>query len=369
MKYRHLPSQVEGFRAYARTPAGTWNLISDGPAPAKPDQASIQIKVEQDLNRPQMAVVTDPATEKSRMIWDPNPQLRDFSLGEASVYRWTDPTGRKWIGGLYRPPGFVSGRRYPLVIQTHGFFEHEFRTSGQFPTAFAARALVGAGIVVLQVRDAEGRENTEEGPSNVRGYAAAIAQLSIDGLIDPDRVGIVGFSRTVYYAMSAITSATVRFKAASITDGVDMGYWQYLQGVDLSNNGIEHDAENLMGAAPFGPGLQVWAKHSPEFNLDKVQAPLQVVATTTEDVLSMWEPYAALRLLKKPVDLLLLNDDEHVLTNPAARLASQGGTVDWFRFWLQDYESPDPAKAEQYKRWEGLRAIQEAQDASRQAAR
>ena len=70
----------------------------------------------------------------------------------------------------------------------------------------------------------------------------------------------------------------------------------------------------------------------------------------------MWEPYAALRYLSKPVDLIVLKDAEHILSNPAARMASQGGTVDWFRFWLQDYEDSDPAKVEQYKRWETLRA-------------
>jgi hypothetical protein len=39
-------------------------------------------------------------------------------------------------------------------------------------------------------------------------------------------------------------------------------------------------------------------------------------------------------------------------------MASQGGSVDWFRFWLQDYEDPEPAKAEQYKRWRELRKMQ-----------
>jgi len=31
--------------------------------------------------------------------------------------------------------------------------------------------------------------------------------------------------------------------------------------------------------------------------------------------------------------------------------------MDWFRFWLQGYEDPDPAKAEQYKRWGELRKL------------
>ena len=73
----------------------------------------------------------------------------------------------------------------------------------------------------------------------------------------------------------------------------------------------------------------------------------------------MWEPYAGLHYLHKPADLIMLNTDEHVLTNPAVRMASQGGSVDWFRFWLQDYEDPDPAKAEQYVRWRELRKLQE----------
>jgi hypothetical protein len=32
-------------------------------------------------------------------------------------------------------------------------------------------------------------------------------------------------------------------------------------------------------------------------------------------------------------------------------LTVQGGAVDWFRFWLQDYEDPAPVKNEQYARW------------------
>ena len=40
----------------------------------------------------------------------------------------------------------------------------------------------------------------------------------------------------------------------------------------------------------------------------------------------------------------MLQTDEHVLTNPAVRMASQGRTVDWFRFWLMDEEDLSPPK-------------------------
>lgn len=78
----------------------------------------------------------------------------------------------------------------------------------------------------------------------------------------------------------------------------------------------------------------------------------------------MWEPHAVLRYLRKPVELIMLKTEEHELTNPAERLASQGGSVDWFRFWLQGYEDSDPAKAEQYKRWRELRKHQGASEAA-----
>ncbi len=64
--------------------------------------------------------------------------------------------------------------------------------------------------------------------------------------------------------------------------------------------------------------------------------------------------------LRKPADLMLIKmNNQHVLTNPADRIASQGGTDDWMRFWLQNYEDPDPAKSEQYERWRRLRRMQE----------
>jgi hypothetical protein len=139
-------------------------------------------------------------------------------------------------------------------------------------------------------------------------------------------------------------------------------YLQYMLMVDFKDNNFAKNANATIGASPFGEGLQAWLKRSPGFNLDKITAPLLVVAEGPGSLLLMWEPYSGLRYLNKPVDLIMLNTNEHVLTNPAARMASQGGSVDWFRFWLQDYEDPDPAKAEQYRRWRELRKMQQEKE-------
>jgi dipeptidyl aminopeptidase/acylaminoacyl peptidase len=320
----------------------------------------ITLAVNEDLNTPPMLLAVDHASGKRRIIFDPNAQLRTIGLEQASVFKWLDKTGRSWVGGLYLPPHH-EGRRYPLVIQPHGFSPELFRPSGLFPTAMAARELASVGIAVLQVNDCPASGTPDEAQCQLDGYESAIHTLETAGIADTSRVGIIGFSRTCYYVMAAMTSKAVPIAAASITDGVNYGYLQYLESVDSFGGYFARDADKINGARPFGDGLLRWFKTSPMFNLARVHAPLQVVARGRAALVDMWEPYAALRRMNKPVDLIVLADDAtHVLTNPAERMVSQGGTVDWFRFWLQGYEDPSEAKVDQYHRWENLCDMQVA---------
>jgi dipeptidyl aminopeptidase/acylaminoacyl peptidase len=353
-----------GSTTYVRSANGSW-LAEGRVGESVPESHAVDVHLQQDVNHPPVLITTGKPGKSSRVIWDPNPQLKDIPLGEVSVRKWKDGKGHDWYAGLYKPPDYIKGKRYPLVIQTHGFDEREFQPSGAFTTAFAAQELAAVEVLVLQVEDCN-IEGLEDGPCQVAGYESAVQQLAAEGLADPDRVGIIGFSRTGYYVLEALTTSTLRFKAASITDSNNYGYLQYMTW-DAEGDVFAHETEETIGASPFGSGLQQWLRRSPDFNMDKVQTPLQVVALGlgSPRVLAMWEPYKALYYLKKPVDLIVLTDDQHELTNPAARLASQGGSVDWFRFWLKNEEDPDPAKAEQYARWRKLREQQTAQSAPR----
>jgi len=155
------------------------------------------------------------------------------------------------------------------------------------------------------------------------------------------------------------------FAAASVTDGVTFGYFEYVSAVDV---GVDREADPINGGKPFGAeGLKAWLAHSPEFNLDKAQAPLLLLQPGASSVFADWEPYAALRYLKKPVDLILVQAGTHVMTNPSQRLASETTNVDWFRFWLQGYEDPNKEKTEQYGRWEKLCSMQREQNPDRPA--
>lgn len=319
---------------------------------SEPEGKGFSVTIKQDLNTPPALWVVGRETAQKK-IWDPNPQLAALNLGEASEFRWKDKTGHEWIGGLVRPPDYVPGNRYPLVIQTHGFQADEFMTDGAYTTAFAARPLAAAGMVVLQVPTRHDHPVSEaEASDQIEGFRSAIERLAADGLIDPERVGIIGFSRTCYYVETALITDPKLFTAATIADGVDESYMQYLLfGIGKSND----EPEQIYGHPPFGNSLKDWIDQAPGFHLDRVLTPVRIEAIGPGSVLAEWEIYASLWKQGKPVDLIYLPDGDHILQKPLERLASQQGDVEWFRFWLKGEEDSDPKKAAQFVRWKRMR--------------
>ena len=350
----HASIQVSEYR---RTADARWEAVGQHEDATDPEGRGFDLAIKQSLNEPPMLVVSNAG--KSRVIWDPNPQLKTIEMGEASIYTWNDKEGRNFKGGLYKPVNYKVGLHYPLVIQTHGFDASLFVPAGTaFPNGFAARALAAAGFLVLQVGEACPGGDPSEGPCAVSAYESGARKLVSDGLADSERIGIIGFSRSCFYVMETLTTGAIHLKAAAITDGWMLSYSQYMQWPGW----FSREGNAMIGAAPFGDGLQQWLKRSPEFNLDKITTPLLVVGDGPFDTLRMWQPYAALHHLKKPVDFIMLNTHEHILTNPAVRRASQGGSVDWFRFWLKGEEDSNPAKAGQYARWRELRQLQDEKE-------
>ncbi len=205
----------------------------------------------------------------------------------------------------------------------------------------------------------------EEGPNNMARYEGAIDYLDRKGLIDRDHIGIIGFSRTVFHVLYTLTHSKYRFAAATIADGMDGGYFTYITNTasDSQNDGVY-----VNGGPPFRGTLSLWLKNSPSFNVDKLNAPLRIEAYYSWSVMSMWEWFSALNKLARPVDFIYLPDGTHVLVKPWEVMASEQGNVDWFCFWLKGEEDPDPAKAEQYKRWRELRKLQRENEAKAKPA-
>lgn len=334
---------------------GRWE---QGPENAAFPNRFIDIKMQESLDDPPGLAVVDRNKGTRRMFWNANPQLTNVALGKTSIITWTDKTGYEWRAALIKPPDFIEGKQYPLIIQTHGFNEHTFLSHGATTTSFAARELAGSGMLVVQMGwNATHFGTPQEAADQVQGFASLVATLDRERLILPNKVGLLGWSRSVYHMYATLVAHEPRIAAASAIEGVNYGYWQYLASV---GSGVSYSTE--IGTEPFGAGLKTWLEKAPLFNLDKVETPLLMLETGPSMLLADWEPYAALYSLHKPVDVVLIPSGGHIETNPQQRMITQGMTVDWFRFWLQGYEDSDPTKRDQYKRWEHLRELQEAED-------
>ncbi len=344
-------------RVFTRAASGKWKPQGEDHATDSATGA-VELSIKQDLNERPVLVAKDRGTGKSAQVWDPNPQLANLTLPKVRVYHWKDDTGREWRGGLYEPPNLVPGRRYPLVIQTHGFIDGRFQPYGIFTTGYAAAELAAQDIIVLQVPDVPSAYsgNTQEATDHLRGYVAAIGQLTAEGRVDASRVGIVGFSRTCLYIMQGLITNTLPVKAALVIQGVKADFFQYVLATDMGM--FQQDEEAFIGGAPFGDGLKRWLERSPTFNMEKITAAVGVVSGNDIGILPEFETYALLRRLDKPTDLFIISTREHVVSGPGIRIAVQGNTVDWFRFWLKGEEDPDPAKASVYARWRRMRAQQ-----------
>jgi hypothetical protein len=328
----------------------------------------VEITLEEDMNTSPKLFAKDVGTEQKALLLDLNPQFeqRRFSRVEEITFKATD--GHTVRGGLYRPPSYVPGIRYPLILQTHGWNPERFWIDGPYTTAFAAQALASKGLVVLQLEeDFTTLGTSREAPEEMAAYEGAIDYVAKLGLVDRDRVGVIGFSRSGFTVQYTLTHSKYHFAAATIADGSGSGYFSYLAYGNASTT-LFTDYEHTNGGLPFGAGLASWLKNSTGFTLDRVGAAVRLEANGPMSLFGPWEWFVGLSRLGKPVELVYLPEAVHVLVKPWERMTSQQGNVDWFCFWLKGEEDPDPAKTEQYARWRELRRLQQENQAKAKAS-
>ena len=268
-------------------------------------EPSIEVRREEGLNTPQKLYAIDHKTNRKELLLDLNPKFAELRFATVEPVAWKTRDGMDGHGGLYLPLDYVPGQQYPLVIQTHFFNPETFIIDGPWSSGFAAQVLASKGFVVVQVGELLSHEefhrlaNTPaETPRVMAIYEGLVDALAARGLIDRNRVGVFGFSRTVYYVTYTLTHSMYPFAAAILEDGVDGGYFQY-----LSFPMLDSEYESIYGGSPFGEALQSWTKNAPAFNLGKVRTPIRIMEHGCLGALEQWEWFSGLSLLHKPVDM------------------------------------------------------------------
>jgi dipeptidyl aminopeptidase/acylaminoacyl peptidase len=330
---------------------------------AREPLASFEVVLRQDFKTPPRLFAIDHARRHEGVLLDLNPQLSEFHDERVEEVSWSSPSGRIVKAGLYFPSNFDPMKKYPLMIQTHGWFPDRYEPAGLFGAGFVAQPLAVRGFFVLQVDDLDYDYLTYEPDKEldyaIGIYSSGIALLNSRGYIDPTRVGILGWSHTCFEVKYALTH-TELFAAAAIAEGEDGGYLQYVLGLNDYVN-----IDSLYGGPPYGANLKNWVAKAPGFNLDRVKAPLRIAVLQPQLLLLNWDWFSGLLDLGKPVDMVMFETGDHYLEKPNEKLSIGETNVDWFDFWLNGHEDSDLTKTAQYARWEKLCDLQMANNSGR----
>lgn len=310
-----------------------------------------------------------------------NPQFDDLTLAQPQEVHWKTSNGFDASGLLLLPPGYVKGTKYPLVIQTKPFSNSFVCSFGNFPS-FAPQPFANAGIMYLGSIPTKGSTQREEDyyPKGYPGYPglgglaeaafamdwwdSAIEALDQQGFLDRNRVGIIGFSRTGWYTEFILAHSKIHYRAATVADNVQFSLGEYWLHHDT---GMIKSWDLIYGGPPYGATLKNWLDYSVSFNVEKIHAPLLMEEmgdgmpydrnAPPIALAASFEVFTGLNRLNRPVEMYYYPTEGHTPDRPQARLATMQRNVDWYRFWLQDYERPDPEDPQQYIRWRKLREL------------
>lgn len=313
----------------------------------------------------------DTATGKVTVLADVNPEFRNVELGAVEHFEWAlSPQAQRFgypsksHGYIVYPPDFDPTNKYPVFIAPYvaqGFLRGDVGDE-QPMLAYAASDIVVINSEFPFSYSSFGTEDMAKdaySPELGFPYLTVLADATSEalntvikrGFIDSTRVGIGGVSHGTFVPLFMMQRGD-RLAALSIAGSVYSDVGAFFET-------YAHLARRLeRGETMTWPeSREFWSQIDIADHVDTVDAPILLNVADRE----FFFGYRLSRRLSeanKPLEEYIFPDEYHVIWQPAHRHAIYNRNLDWFRFWLQDYEDPDPAKKEQYARWRKLRELQ-----------
>ena len=273
--------------------------------------------------------------EDGAALTDHNRELRE-SIEWASVegYDAVSEDGTRVGSMLLKPPGFREGVPYPTVALVHG--GPRGQDAHQFDAM--AQAIAGAGYVVVRpnYRGSSGRGRefsrplyADWGKKEIEDIHAVMDQLVADGLADPKRLGIGGWSyggMNTNYAIATDDRFAAAVSGAAISNvltgyGTDQYIWQYENEIGLPWEGIE---TYVRISYPF-------------FHADRIKTPTLFMCGEKDfnvPVINSEQMYQALRSLDVPTRLVVYPGQYHGLSKPSYLQDRIERMIGWYDEYL-----------------------------------
>jgi dipeptidyl aminopeptidase/acylaminoacyl peptidase len=252
--------------------------------------------------------------------------------GEAKSLQWKNG-GHEIQGWLLYPKNFNPSKKYPLIVKVHG--GPSWASMSDWPTSHDyAPALAAAGYFVLcpNPRGSFGqgekftRANVREfGEGDLSDILAGVDEALRAAPVDPDRLGLTGWSYGGFMTMFGVTQ-TNRFKAAMA--GAGISNWLSYYG----ENQIDQWMIPFFGKSVYDDP-DIYAKSSAINFIKKVKTPTLILVGDSDGECptpQSYEFWHALKAVGVETELVVYQREGHMFAKPEHQRDVIERTVAWF---------------------------------------
>lgn len=292
----------------------------------------------------------------------PHASFEKRPLARREIIRWKGAEGDEVEGILYFPVGYQEGKKYPLIAMPHGGPHGADRDRFSQRYAYLPHFYAERGAFCLFMNYHGSSSYGLEWSESIKGryYELEVTDIlaGIDaqvkaGRVDPDQLGLAGWSNGAILAIACLTHAEdyakeyahYRFKAC-VPGAGDVNWTS-----DYGNCrfGVRFD-DYYLGGPPWKL-TEVYLEKSPLFRVEKVTTPTLIffgdkdTAVPTEQG---WQWYRALQQVgKAPVRFVLFPGQPHGLNKPSFRRRKIVEELRWFDRYLFETEEKPVAKVDE----------------------
>ncbi len=305
----------------------------------KAKDANAFLFVKQDYDKSPALYVTT-SFKDATQVAATNPQQAGYYWGKSQLVNYTSKDGQKLQGALFYPANYESGKQYPMITYIYEELSstvHNY-TNPNARGAYNTTNFTTNGYFVFRP-DITYKIN-DPGMSAVNCVVPAVEEVLKTGMIDKDKLGLMGHSWGAYQTSFIITQTDL-FKAAiagaPLTNLISMSnsiYW---------NTGTP-DAkifETSQGRfdGPWYERMEEHMRNSPMYQAANIKTPL-LVAFGDKDGAVDWhqgiEMYSTMRRMQKPHIMLVYADENHGLAKKENQIDYQKRQKEFFDYYILD---------------------------------
>jgi dipeptidyl aminopeptidase/acylaminoacyl peptidase len=272
-------------------------------------------------------------------------RLTDFTAQSASwktssleVVSWKSQDGATIEGVLHKPSDFDPARKYPLLVVIHGGPTGVSRAVPFTSNIYPIDVWVPRGVLVLEPNYRGSAGYGEKFRAlNVRNLGvgdawdvlSGIDSLIAKGMVDPAKVGTMGWSQGGYISAFLATHDAARFKTISVGAGISDWMTYYV------NTDITPFTRQYLKATPWDDP-EIYAKTSPITYIKQAKTPTLIQHGATDQRVPLpnaYELYHGLQDNHVPTKLIVyqgFGGVGHGPTKPKSHRATMDHNVEWF---------------------------------------